>query len=119
MNCCYCGTELTNDFLGSCCLNEECNSVDGIIKVDINPRIKHWYKNGKCHREDGPAAEWCDGTKYWYKNGLLHREDGPAVETSNGEKCWYKNGLKHRENGPAVERPDGTTEYWVNGKKIK
>ena len=24
------------------------------------------YKNGKLHREDGPAWEASDGTKYWY-----------------------------------------------------
>jgi len=24
------------------------------------------------------------GTKFWYKNGKYHREDGPAVEYANG-----------------------------------
>ena len=30
---------------------------------------KHWYKNDKRHREDGPAIEDADGSKEWYKNG--------------------------------------------------
>jgi hypothetical protein len=29
------------------------------------------------------------GTKYWIKNGKRHREDGPAIEHSNGGKEWY------------------------------
>lgn len=36
--------------------------------------------------------EHSDGTKYWYRNGKLHREDGPAVEYANGNKEWYRNG---------------------------
>ena len=31
---------------------------------------KHWLKNGKYHREDGPAIEWPNGEKFWYKNGI-------------------------------------------------
>jgi len=47
---------------------------------------KEWYRNGKLHREDGPAIEYNYGTKYWYRNGKLHREDGPAIEDSDGTK---------------------------------
>jgi len=32
------------------------------VKVDDNGNIE-WYKNGKLHREDGPAVEGADGTK--------------------------------------------------------
>ena len=53
---------------------------------------KHWYLNGKLHREDGPAVEHADGSKYWFLNGQLHREDGPAAEWANGSKYWYLNG---------------------------
>ena len=52
---------------------------------------KHWYLNGKLHREGGPAVERSDGTKRWFLNGERHREDGPAVEWSDGEKWWYLN----------------------------
>ena len=58
---------------------------------------KAWYKNGKRHREDGPAVEWGDVTKAWYKNEKYHREDGPAVELANGDKYWYLNGKCYSE----------------------
>ncbi len=40
----------------------------------MNPKIdsdgnKRWFnKNGKLHREDGPAIKWASGTKSWYLN---------------------------------------------------
>jgi len=52
---------------------------------------KCWYKDGRLHREGGPAIEYYDGDKSWYLNGVLHREDGPAREWSNGDKRWYLN----------------------------
>ena len=61
------------------------------VKVNTNGD-KHWYLNGKLHREDGPACEYADGTKYWYLNDERHREDGPAVECADGDKLWYLNG---------------------------
>jgi len=44
------------------------------VKVFANGD-KHWYLNGKLHREDGPAIEWANGDKSWFLNGQLHRED--------------------------------------------
>ena len=73
-----------------------------------------WYKDGKFHREDGPALEQADGTKSWFLNGEHHREDGPAIEYSNGNKQWYLNGGRHREDGPAVENSDSSKEWWLN-----
>ena len=34
-------------------------------------------------------VKFIDGERRWYKEGKLHREDGPAVEAANGTK---KNG---------------------------
>jgi hypothetical protein len=79
---------------------------------------KHWYLNGKRHREDGPAIEYSDGSKHWYLNGNLHREDGPAIECSDGSKLWYLNGKCHREDGPAVEWANGTKEWYLNSKQV-
>jgi hypothetical protein len=76
---------------------------------------KYWYKNGKLHREDGPAIERANGTNVWYKNDKLHREDGPAIEFCDGMKIWHLDGEKHREDGPAVECVNGYKEWWVNG----
>ena len=54
---------------------------------------KHWYKNGKHHRDnDQPAIIHSNGTKWWYKNGKRHRDnDQPAIIHSDGSKWWYKN----------------------------
>ena len=32
---------------------------------------------------------YADGTKHWYKNGKYHREDGPALEYANGDKEYW------------------------------
>ena len=57
--------------------------------LHIEDGDKVWYKDGKIHREDGPAIEYSNGTKGWSKNGQLHRGNGPAVEYSDGDKEWY------------------------------
>lgn len=54
---------------------------------------KEYFRDGKLHRDDGPAVERANGTKLWYRNGELHREDGPAIEHANGKKYWYRNGV--------------------------
>jgi hypothetical protein len=82
--------------------------IEYTVKVYANGD-KHWYLNGKQHREDGPAIENSDGGKSWWLNGKLHREDGPAVERSNGAKYWWLNGKllteeQHKEAmNPTVE----------------
>ena len=58
-----------------------------------------------------------NGTKFWYKNGRIHRDDGPAVESADGTKFWYKNGKIHREDGPAREYANSYKEYWLNDKE--
>ena len=81
---------------------------------------KVWYKDAKrsiLHREDGPAAEWSNGTKEWYINGERHRTDGPAIEYANGTKFWFVDGKCHREDGPAAEYADGTKYWFVDGKR--
>ena len=50
---------------------------------------KRGYKNGKLHREDGPAFEGVDGSKWWCLNGKSHREDGPAIIWADGTKAWW------------------------------
>jgi len=59
-----------------------------------------------------------DGSKRWYKDGKLHREDGPAIERANGGRYWYKDGKRHRENGPAIERANDEKQWYLNGKKV-
>lgn len=42
-------------------------------------------------------VEWPDGPKYWCKEGKLHREDGPAIENKYGFKSWYLEGKCYYE----------------------
>ena len=35
-----------------------------------------------------------DGTKEWYRDGKRHREDGPAIERADGTKEWYRDGVR-------------------------
>ena len=62
----------------------------GIVEYPDGDKI--WYKDGRRHRENGPACEYADGTKHWYKEGKCHREVGPAVEFLDGTKYWYLEG---------------------------
>ena len=80
--------------------------------------IKHWYLNGKLHREDGPAIEYSDGEKHWYLDGKRHREDGPAIEYPDGEKHWYLDGKCYREDGPAIEYSNGNKYWYLDGKRL-
>ena len=41
--------------------------------------IKHRNEKGELHRLDGPAVENDNGEFVWYKDGKIHREQGPAV----------------------------------------
>ena len=59
-----------------------------------------------------------DGSKIWRnKEGKLHREDGPAVEYTNGRTEYWINGKLHREDGPALERANGYKEYYLDGRR--
>ena len=90
-----------------------------LLIIDLQDDEENWFKNGKHHREDGPAIIFPDGHKEWYWKGKLHREDGPAKITTNGTKRWYRNGQPHREDGPAVIYPGGSEEWFKNGVVLK
>jgi hypothetical protein len=59
------------------------------------------------------VAEFLNNSKEWFKEGKWHREDGPAVEHINGYKEWWVNGKRHRINGPAIENSNGAKEWWI------
>ena len=41
---------------------------------------KHWFLNGKHHREDDPAFIGSDGIKYWFLNGKYYnRKEFPEA----------------------------------------
>jgi len=59
-----------------------------------------------------------EGNECWYRDGKYHREDGPAMIFKDGSKHWYKNNLRHREDGPAIIYPDDTEYYYLEGNRI-
>jgi len=85
--------------------------------VKFTDGVQYWYKNGKKHRDDGPAAIFPDGTQEWFKNGKHHREDGPAIIGADGSQSWYKKGKVHRDDGPAVINPNGHQEWWIDNNQ--
>jgi len=105
--------------------------VDGPA-IEYKNGDEQWYRDGKLHRENGPAKVTTDKyldtsfklvyystkTKRWCLNGKLHRVDGPAVEYYNGDKAWYLNGRLHRVDGPAAEFSDGEKAWYLDGKSV-
>ena len=57
--------------------------------------IKYWYKEGKFHREDGPAVIYANGIHIWYKENKVHRDAGPAIIWPDGAQRWFKNGEEY------------------------
>jgi hypothetical protein len=87
----------------------------GTISISTN-ELKKWVdREGRYHRDGGPAIEWFDGENHWYKHGKRHRLDGPATVYPNGDKYWYVDGRYHREDGPAVIYANGGgAKWWIN-----
>jgi hypothetical protein len=44
---------------------------------------------------------WQNGSEEWYRNGKLHREDGPAIVFPDGYRAWYQHG-RHVDPPPSV-----------------
>ena len=54
-------------------------------------------------------AECPNGTKVWYKEGKRHREDGPAVIYSGGGNQWWIDGNWYPFTGPVyIQNSNGT-----------
>ena len=78
-----------------------------------------WHRDGRLHREDGPAVQRPDGTLEWYLEGCRHRVGGPAIERPDGTREWYRDGRLHRESGPAIEDSDGYKRWFLDGMLIR
>jgi len=74
--------------------------LTGLACIERSDGTRRWYRDGRLHREDGPAIERSGGTCLWYRDGRLHREDGPAIERSDGTREWYRDGELYREERP-------------------
>lgn len=66
-------------------------------------------------RDGGQAS--IHGHVYFYKDGRYHREDGPAVIYSYGEERWYYEGFLHRIGGPSIIAETGNY-YFINGNEF-
>ncbi len=71
-----------------------------------------WKKNGRIHRNDGPAAVSNGGDLHthnarhaarysWLYHGRFHRVDGPSCESFKSYQAWHQHGGSHRRDGPA------------------
>ena len=72
------------------------NPIEYIVKID-EFGDKSWYRNGKYHREDGPAVELANGDKYWYIEGMEYTEkefNKKMNKTCNG-KIIEIDGIKY------------------------
>ncbi len=58
-------------------------------------KVNHWKKIPKKYTGCIEIA----GSLYWFKDGKHHREDGPAYITKTGYKEWYINGSKIWSSG--------------------
>ena len=61
--------------------------LTGIFQDDNN--AIHYIRNGKFHREDGPASEFPNGTKWWFWNNLRHNSTGPAIVWYDGSTALF------------------------------
>ena len=99
------------------------------VSIEISSITISWFKNGLLHSiRDIPAFTQKSGWSIvtaWYKNGKHHRENGPAVIISyidNGRRfdntiVYYKNGERHREDGPArINMSFKRVEWWQHGE---
>lgn len=55
------------------------------------------------------------GDTFHIKDGKLHKDKGPAIKFKSGIEWWMQNGKLHRENGPAIVGKKEILEYWLNG----
>lgn len=69
-----------------------------ITMIDYGNWVTYENSEKQYHRIGGPAAIFEDGSENWYKNGKLHREDGPAIvrpkdKNMFGDNIYFINGV--------------------------
>lgn len=95
---------------------------NGITESYYDHIITIWRKNGRKHKEDGPAVKYIGGEQEFWFNGKKHRDgDLPAVVVPYELYEWWFNGKLHRKDGPALIQMSAYAsrckeEWWYNGK---
>ncbi len=66
-------------------------------KITYPDGCQEWYKDGKVHREDGPAVIETDGYQYWYLNGREYTKEefDKQTKTCDG-KVVEIDGVKYK-----------------------
>ncbi len=81
----------------------------------------YWFKNGKWHREDGPAKIWSNGYKFWYLDDycvwssylkavdfinkiILSKDSHPLYPTVQVWRYIDKNGIQEQIIIPGMEK---------------
>jgi len=93
-----------NDYINGTPSDDVTFALDPRGTGDLN-----WYRGGVLFRTDFKTG----GSQY-FKNGKLHREDGPASDLIYVKSYWI-DGVRHRLDGPASYTigPDGiSNERW-------
>ena len=70
--------------------------------LNIRPDEIVWIKNGKPHREDGPAIEYASGKKEWWVNGVEYTEE--EFNQWLEKKLLNENLLATLEEKPSVKK---------------
>lgn len=104
-------------------LDENGHKFTGVSDKDAG--LICWYKDGRLHRDDGPAMYAkpsyveMEGNEIWYQCGEVHRDDGPAMILPGNYNIWFRHGKKHRLDGPAKIlgecSQESQLEFYVNG----
>ena len=86
-------------------------------KVVSDTDVVYRNREGQIHRLRGPAyINYNISSEEWWKNGKLHRDGGPAIICKQ-LLIWVKEGKLHNLSGPAVVDPGGPLQYWIDGIK--
>lgn len=87
-------------------LTEEANNFAGLAE-------------GSYYLGDGRILEIdAKGVITFYRNGRVHRDGGPAYINPGKTVQWRKHGMLHREDGPAHKWDDGKIEFWLFNRRF-
>lgn len=60
---------------------------DAAAKEYAVEALRDWYSGG-CHEV------YTNGSQFWLRDGRPHRDNGPAIVRANGSKFWYRGGVR-------------------------
>jgi hypothetical protein len=64
--------------------------VKNICCLEMEYGTKMWFKDGKRHREDGPAIEWHSGRNEWFLYGkpIIEEEFNSITDSIQRKLIW-------------------------------